>query len=380
MSTDPPPAPPPQRIARLTPVREVHARIDALVAPIAPQAVELRAAIGRVLAADAVAPAGMPMAARALRDGFAVRAETTADAGSYTPALLATVHRVDLGDLMPPDADAVVPLDAVALDNGRHQVVAPVAAGEGVLATGADIRAGEILFRSGERLRTTGAAVLAAAGIAQVMVREPRIRLVPARADREAVLAAAHDLMARAIAAMGAKMTFATPPAQAADLGAALGDATADAVIVIGGTGSGSRDASVHRLARAGRVEVHGIALSPGETAAFGRVHARPVLLLPGRLDAALAVWLVLGRRMLARLAGGIADAPASGAKLARKVASPLGLADVVPVRLRDGVAEPLASGYWPLAAIAQADGWILVHPDSEGYPAGSEVVVRPFL
>jgi molybdopterin biosynthesis enzyme len=133
----------------------------------------------------------MPMAARALRDGFAVRAETTADAGSYTPALLATVHRVDLGDLMPPDADAVVPLDALALDNGRHQVVAPVAAGEGVLATGADIRAGEILAGQGERLRAASAAVLAAAGIAHVMVREPRIRLVPARADREAVLAAA---------------------------------------------------------------------------------------------------------------------------------------------------------------------------------------------
>ena len=81
---------------------------------------------------------------------------------------------------------------------------------------------------------------------------------------------------------------------------------------------------------------------------------------------------------MLVRLAGGIADPPASGAKLSRKVASPLGLADVVPVRLRDGVAEPLASGYWPLATIAQADGWILVPPDSEGYPAGSEVVVRP--
>jgi molybdopterin molybdotransferase len=376
MSTDPPP--PPQRIARLTPVSEVHARIDALVAPVAPHAVELRDAMGRMLTADAVAPAGMPLAARAWRDGFAVRAETTADAGSYTPAPLATVHRVDVGDLMPPDTDAVVPLEAAANSQGRHHVVAPVASGEGVLAIDADFCAGEILLRSGERLRAAGAAVLAAAGIAQVMVREPRIRLVPTRADRDPMLAAAYDLMARAIAAMGAKLTLAATPAQAADLGAALGDASADAVIAIGGTGSGRHDASVHRLARVGRVEVHGVALSPGETAAFGLVHARPVLLLPGRLDAALAVWLVLGRRMLARLAGGIADPPPSGAKLARKVASPLGLADVVPVRLRDGVAEPLASGYWPLAAIAQADGWILVPPNSEGYPAGSEVVVRP--
>ena len=45
-------------------------------------------------------------------------------------------------------------------------------------------------------------------------------------------------------------------------------NADVDAVIAIGGTGVGRDDASVATLARLGRVEVHGIALSPGETAA----------------------------------------------------------------------------------------------------------------
>jgi molybdopterin biosynthesis enzyme len=31
-----------------------------------------------------------------------------------------------------------------------------------------------------------------------------------------------------------------------------------------------------------------------------------------------------------------------------------------------------------PLTALAQADGWILVPADSEGYPPGTEVMVRP--
>ena len=56
-------------------------------------------------------------------------------------------------------------------------------------------------------------------------------------------------------------------------------------------------------LAREGRLAVHGIALTPGETAALGFVGPRPVLMLPGRLDAALGVWLVVGRRILERLA-----------------------------------------------------------------------------
>jgi molybdopterin biosynthesis enzyme len=46
---------------------------------------------------------------------------------------------------------------------------------------------------------------------------------------------------------------------------------------------------------------------------------------------------------------------------------------------LRDGQAEPLGSGYLPLQTIAQADGWILVAADREGYPAGASVMVRPW-
>jgi molybdopterin molybdotransferase len=43
-----------------------------------------------------------------------------------------------------------------------------------------------------------------------------------------------------------------------------------------------------------------------------------------------------------------------------------------------DGV-EPLASGYLSLQALARADGWILVPPESEGFAAGSMVEVRWF-
>jgi molybdopterin biosynthesis enzyme len=151
----------------------------------------------------------------------------------------------------------------------------------------------------------------------------------------------------------------------------------ADAIIVVGGTGTGRTDMSVRVLAGAGTVEVRGVALTPGETTAFGMVGQRPVLLVPGRLDAALAVWLTLGRHLLVRLTGGSGDVLGTLALLTRKHASPLGLAEVVPVHQRGDQAEPIASGYWPLQAIARANGWILVPSDSEGHPAGTEVVVR---
>ena len=165
----------------------------------------------------------------------------------------------------------------------------------------------------------------------------------------------------------------------AAGLDDALQGADADAVVAIGGTGSGRDDASVAALARHGEVEAHGIALSPGETTAFGMIGERPVLLLPGRLDAALAAWTLLGARMLARLAASREEMrPVSGA-LTRKVASNLGLAELVPVRWRAEEVEPLGTAYLSLQALGRSDGWILIAADREGYPAGAAVVVEPW-
>jgi molybdopterin biosynthesis enzyme len=62
---------------------------------------------------------------------------------------------------------------------------------------------------------------------------------------------------------------------------------------------------------------------------------------------------------------------------LARKVTSTVGLAEVVPVRRNAGQLEPLAAKYLPLSSLARSDGWILVPADSEGFAAGTPVLVR---
>jgi molybdopterin biosynthesis enzyme len=104
-----------------------------------------------------------------------------------------------------------------------------------------------------------------------------------------------------------------------------------------------------------------------------------PVLLLPGRLDAALAVWLIVGRRILEQLAAGRRDEPAEMLTLSRKVASTVGLAELVPVRRNGNEAEPLATRYLPLSSLTRSYGWVLVPAESEGHAAGSAVQVRPW-
>jgi molybdopterin biosynthesis enzyme len=174
--------------------------------------------------------------------------------------------------------------------------------------------------------------------------------------------------------AAGAHVVVAGP----VGLAGALEQPGRSAVMLIGGSGSGRRDRSVTELARCGEVAFHGVGLAPGDTAAFGMVGQQPVLIAPGRLDAALAVWLTLGRRMLGQLADHHDAEPGTAVTLMRKIASTLGLAEIVPVAREAGGVAPLASGYLSLQALARADGYLLVPADSEGFAPGSPVVMRP--
>jgi molybdopterin biosynthesis enzyme len=362
-----------QLIARLTPLADVLALIERSVKPVTPRTLDLAAAVGRILAADMFSPA-RPTAAVALADGWALNADNTVGAGGYTPAMLSQMpSRVETGQAMPPDTDSVAPFDAVKTFAGYAEALVNINPGEGMLPAGGDCDPAIPLRRAGQSLRHVDIAGFAAAGIARVTVHEPRVRVLPLRGS--AIITAAAQLIAADIEQHGGAVRL--------ELGVGLDTAlvsdAADALIAIGGTGSGRYDASVHLLGRLGRLAVHGIALAPGETAAFGFSKARPVLLLPGRLDAALAVWLVVGRALLARLSTDKIKEPAETLTLARKVSSTVGLTELVPVRRDGGQVEPLAARYLPLSSLTRSDGWLLVPAESEGYRAGTKVQVRPW-
>ncbi|MGH6727046.1 MAG: molybdopterin-binding protein [Pseudolabrys sp.] len=365
-----------QTITRLTPLAEVLAVVAGEVKPVTPRTVVVAAAVGRTLAADAVAPP-RPSAAIALQDGWALRADDTLGAGGYAPVTLMLMpQRVEAGQAMPVGTDCVAPLDAVRVDKDRAEALATVNPGDGVLLAGGDSDPGIPLRHAGERLRMTDVAALACTGLARLTVREPRIRVVPLRGS--GIVAATARLLASDIERYGGAARL---DDAGRDLDVVLAAESADAIVAIGGTGSGRNDSSAQTLAREGRLAVHGIALTPGETAGLGFAGPRPVLLLPGRLDAALAVWLVVGRRIMQQLAAAKADEreAAETLPLARKVSSTVGLAEVVPVRRVAGQAEPLASKYLPLSSLARSDGWVLVPADSEGYAAGAPVEMKPW-
>ena len=362
-----------QRIARLMPLDDVMQRIAERVHTATPREMPAAAALGATLAQDVVVAERHPAARLALIDGWAVYAESTADAGPYAPAVLRQLPEVAVGEALRADTDAVAPFDAVTWRAGNGEVYEAITPGEGVLTPGTDAGVGEVLRQSGQRLRAIDLAAMQALGIAGAYVRKPPIRVARAGQGRNNIADVIADWLAYAIAADGGEPVTTSP---GGDVEALLTAGEVDANVMIGGTGGGARDNTVHALGKIGAVDVHGIALSPGETAAFGIANSRPALLIPGRLDAAVAVWLLIGRAKLARVRGSTEQLSPRIGTLIGKIASTVGLTEFVLVRqVGDGV-EPLASKYLPLATLAQTDGWIVIPAASEGLPSGARVAV----
>lgn len=364
----------PQRIARLAPLADVLAWIDANVHAVAPRETNIASAVGCIAAADLKTQHPIPPQPIALRDGYALQSDWTNDASSYAPAPLPQMPvRIDVGVQLPAGTDCVASLEHVAIKGGRAEALAVVAPGEGVLPVGSDFAANQTFVQAGQKLHAFISPVLHAAKITYVSVRIPRIMVVGVTEDfrGDPVTASAATMICAHINEKGGKA------GGGFSLEAALAD-DFDAIIAVGGTGTGRIDDSVTILSGTGKVAFHGIGLSPGETAAIGEANGKPVLLMPGRIDAALACWLLLGQRMFARLAGIDMEDVTMPLKLTRKITSTIGIADVVLLRRNGGDAEPLASGTWPLQALMQADSYCVVPPESEGFPAGATVSASP--
>jgi molybdopterin molybdotransferase len=372
----------PQRLT--APQDALSALLDPLPAPVAPRRLPVEEAVGLALAEPLLAAVAVPDRPAAIHDGWAVAAADTLGAGPYSPAVLpGAPARVAPGDALPPGTDAVLPPFDLEADGPLPQALAPLAPGEGVRRMGEEIGAGTVLRAAGGRLAARDLPALAALGIAEVAVRVPRLAWIAAGPGIAAD--PARDTLRPLFAALareaGATLHPAPPqPPDPAAIAAALRAAAAghDLLILAGGSGDGPEDRSAEGLSGAGRLLFHGLGARPGSSAGAGLAEGRPVVLLPGRVEDALAAWLLLVRPLLEALSGA-APAPALRLRLTRKVASTVGLADLVPLRVDGGGgAEPLAVGSLPLAALSAAGAVLVVPPGSEGYEAGTEITALP--
>ena len=357
--------------ASLTPLDAALAALLRDLAAVTPVELPLAQAMGFIAAEMPALPA-VPSRNIAAVDGWALHARDLIGASSYTPLPLAKPPVwVEAGDAIPSDCDCVIDSDAVDLSGPVVQVLAEAIPGEGVRRSGGDI-AQDSFVTTGQPVGALDLLVARAAGLQSVQVRRPRLRIVNIPSASGQITTA--ELIAESARAAGAEIIRAESGGRdATSISEALVTDDSDLVVAIGGSGVGRSDAGVAALAQRGKVIAHGIAQQPGRTSAVGRIGKIPVIVLPGTPDQALAAWWTLALPALDRLSGRRPRVPLT-LPLVRKIASRVGIAEIVLLERRDAGWIPLAVSEMPLAAIARADGWLVVPDGSEGHAAGTPV------
>ena len=361
----------PQRLPNsLTPLDQA---LDALlqgVEPVAPVELTLAEALRCIAAAMPPLPACPPRDVAAA-DGYAFRARDLVGASSYSPLLPLTMSPVwvEAGAAMPEASDCVLDSDSVDVSGPMPQVLAEAVPGQGVRRAGSDIAAGSLVVEAGRRVLPRDLLLARAGRLERLSVRRPRLRIV--NVPGGSVTA---DLIAESAHAAGAEViAFTAAGRDATSVADALDDGACDLLLVVGGSGVGRTDATVTALAARGKILAHGIAVQPGRTSAVGRLGKTPVVVLPGAPDQAFAAWWTLALPALDRLSGRRPRMTVT-LPLARKVASGVGIAEIVLLERKQDLWSTLAVGELSREAIARAEAWLLVPGGSEGFAAGSPV------
>jgi putative molybdopterin biosynthesis protein len=390
--------------------------------PLGAETIPLSEALGRILAGAVIADVDVPGFDRSSVDGFAVRANDTTGASERQPkplvlnaeiltpgtvpaipVLPGTATLIATGGMVPRGADAVVMVEHTdTRDQGSTTVIdvrRAVVSGQFIAFAGSDLARGETVLRAGQVLTSREIGMLAAVGTAAVAVwRRPRVAIIstgdeivaPGKPIRPG---AVYDSNAAIIAAAveeagGVPKPLGIGPDDEIVLSRLVdeGLASADMVIMSGGTSKGAGDLCYRAIAlfKDPGIVVHGVALKPGKPLCLAVTSGKPVVILPGFPTSAIFTFHEFVAPVIRTFAGRPADhAERMRAVLPVRVSSERGRTEFLLVSLVRGAdgssltAYPAGKGSGAVTAFSQADGFITIGQHAESVAAGSPVEVQ---
>ncbi len=316
-------------------LEEAQQRVLGLVSPLGVERVWLDDALGRTLAADAVATRNQPPADNSAMDGYALRledAERVAQSGPMTLAVAETIPaggwsdrelgvgeaaRIMTGAPLPPGADLVVMREST--DEGDDAVVVNAAGGDrdNVRPAGEDVAEGSVYLPAGRCLQAPDLALLASQGIGRVAVRRrPVVGIIATGDEVQEVgdpLPPGHIVNGNIHALMGLVREAGAVPRylgigrdDPAVLREVFGSvAGCDAVVTIGGVSVGDYDHVNDVLAELGAEQQYWkVAMRPGKPNACGTLGGVPWFGLPGNPVSSMVSFLQYVRPALLKLQG----------------------------------------------------------------------------
>lgn len=412
--------------AELFRVVNIREALEALISrlpgiTVASETCGLEDALGRVLATDIVSPEQVPPFARSTMDGYAVRARDTFGASEGNPAYLNLTGRVHMGEtaaqpvgpgeavaiptggMLPEGADAVLMVEYTALaDETTLEAVRAVGPGDNIVSAGEDIEAGELLMRSGHKLRPQDLGALAALGIAEIEVYRPvKVGILSTGdeivdVDQQPSAGQVRDINYYALAGFvrqsgGQPVRLGICGDNLKELKKRLTDGLASCQVLLtsGGSSVGAADLTptvINQLGEPG-VLVHGVSVKPGKPTIMALVGGVPVFGLPGHPVSAIDIYRLLVDPVIRYLYAGPAALkryrPQLTARIGRNLSSTAGREDRVRVILkeRNGElwAEPVLGKSGLISLTVRSMGVAVIPFESEGVASGEPVTVELF-
>ena len=396
------------------PVDKARALIRAFLHPVTTiERVNVRAALGRVLAEDVISPIDVPAHDNSAMDGYALRHADVDGRDNTTLAIVGTAFagkpfdgaigagqcvRIMTGGVVPQGADAIVMQEHAQAAEGKVTIGAGHRKGQNLRKAGEDLARGQPALHRGTLMRPADIGLVASLGIGEIGVYR-RLRVAFFSTGDELVSIGSQpgpgqifDSNRYTILGMLERLGV-----DAIDMGvvrddpALLEDAfrqaaeCADVVLTSGGVSVGEADFVKALLDQLGEVLFWKIAMKPGRPLAYGRVGSAHFFGLPGNPVSVMVTFYQFVRDALLVLMGRDPVLPAPTLKVA--CTSPLKKA---PGRteFQRGILSQAADGTWSvratgeqgsgiLSSMAQANCFIILPTDQGNVAAGATVDVQ---
>jgi len=349
-------------------------------------------AVGRVAAEPIFARYSVPEVNLSAMDGVAVRSHDTIGAGDRNPILLEHAARVNTGNIIPPEFDAVVMIEDVWETGSRFQIRKAAVPWQHVRPAGEDIKESKLVLPRGHLIRAFDIGALVTYGITSIEVLAVRVGIIPTGSELVPLgvrpgpgqVVESNTVMAQVfLSQMGAECTRRPivpddPDLIAESIRSALKEN--DLVLISAGSSAGTRDYTESVIRSLGELLFHGVAVKPGKPVMLGRVEGKPVIGLPGYPLAAQTVLREFAAPLLE--SWGFAPAPRYPVtvRLAQAITSDPGFDEFVPLFVgRIGstlYGTPHGKGAAVQMATVKANGYAHIPAPVEGYDAGTELEV----
>jgi molybdopterin molybdotransferase len=391
-------------------VEEAQARSLQVVRRVGAERIGLRQALGRVLAEEVTAPGDVPPHDDSAMDGFAVRASDSGErkilgeaaAGHPFSGSLSAGEavRIMTGAPVPDGADAVVMVEFSQVSADRVAFSKEIKPGDHIRRRGEDLRAGQIVLRTGDVIGPAEMGLLASVRRASIRVaRKPIVAILSTgdelrEVDQPLGPGAINDTNSYALQALveesgGLARLFPIVRDDPAELRATMQEARrADLIVTSGGVSVGEHDHVKRVLEELGaELSFWKVDMKPGKPVAVAKLGDTPFYGLPGNPVSTMVSFLLFVRPAI-RAAMAIPrpfDLPRASASLAR----PLKVKGERRSYLRaacayDGDGRLRATvmahqGSHLLTSMLGANGFVVVEPGAHDWPENATVTVQLF-